>query len=70
MHQDTHIDTSSAQPRNAPPPEYETAMDALQRRADSGELTLAQARQEILQLRERLALDASFLMQWAMHRHL
>lgn len=66
MHQQTHIDTSSAQPRNGPPPEYETAMADLERRAALGELTLGQARGEILKLRERLALDAAVLTHWAM----
>lgn len=41
-------------------------MDDLERRAVLGEVTLRQARQEILELRERLTLDAGFLMQWAM----
>lgn len=61
-----HIDTSVTSLRNCPPPEYEAAMDDVQRRADLGELTLAQAKREILQLRERLGLDAAFLTQWAM----
>jgi hypothetical protein len=61
-----HIDTSAVSSRNSPPPEYEAAMDDLQRRADLGELTVEQARREIFKLRERLALDAGFLMQWAM----
>jgi hypothetical protein len=61
-----HTNTSVIPVRNGPPPEYETAMDELQRRADLGELTLAQARREISELRERLALEAGFLMQWAM----
>ena len=64
-----HIDTSAVSAKNSPPPEYEAAMDDLQRRADLGELTLAQARQEILELRERLSLDAGFLMRWAMGFH-
>lgn len=61
-----HIDTSVTSFRNCPPPEYEAAMADLERRAVLGELTLAQARREIFELRERLALDAVFLMQWAM----
>jgi hypothetical protein len=60
-----HIDTSAVSARNSPPPEYEAAMDE----ADLGELTLGQARQEIFELRERLALDAAVLTQWAMRSH-
>lgn len=61
-----HIDTSAISFRNGPPPEYETAMAELERRAALGELTLGQARTEIFELRERLALDAAVLTQWAM----
>ncbi|MDZ5455819.1 hypothetical protein [Azohydromonas lata] len=65
-----HIDTSAVLFRSGPPPEYEIAMADLERRAALGELTLGQARQEIFELRERLALDAGFLMQWAMRSHI
>ena len=41
-------------------------MADLERRAALGGLTLEQARREIFELRQRLALDAGFLMQWAM----
>jgi hypothetical protein len=61
-----HIDTSVIAVRDGPPPEYETAMADLERRAALGELTLKQARREIFELRERLALDAAVLTQWAM----
>ncbi|MDZ5455617.1 hypothetical protein [Azohydromonas lata] len=64
-----HINSSEIPSKNSPPPEYEATMDDLQRRADLGELTLAQARREILQLRKRLGLDAAFLTQWAMRFH-
>lgn len=62
-----HIDTSVVPFTNGPPPEYETTMADLERRAALGELTLEQARREIFELRERLALDAAALTLWAMH---
>lgn len=40
-------------------------MDDIQARAARGELTGAQARQEIHALRERLAVNAGIVMQWA-----
>ena len=62
-----HIDTSVVPFKNGPPPEYETTMADLERRAALGQLTLGQARREIFELRERLALDAATLTLWAMH---
>jgi hypothetical protein len=38
-----------------PPPEYEAAIEDIERRALAGQLTLAQAKQEIFALRKRFA---------------
>lgn len=55
---------------DGPPPEYEVAMADLERRAASGELSLAQAKQEIFQLRERFAAGGiAAVMRWAAQAH-
>ena len=52
------------------PQEYETAMADLEQRAARGELSLAQARQEIFRLRERFAAGGiAAVMRWAAHAH-
>ena len=52
------------------PPEYETAMAELEQRAARGELSLAQARQEIFRLRERFAAGGiASVMRWAAQAH-
>ena len=48
---------------NLPPPAYEAAMADLEQRAWAGQLSLAQARQEIFALRERFALALGALKQ-------
>lgn len=50
---------------NLPPPAYEAAMADLEQRAWAGQLSLAQARQEIFALRERFAPQPGAVMQWA-----
>jgi hypothetical protein len=56
---------SSVSSTTVPPPEYEAAMADIEQRATRGELTLAQARHEIFELRNRFAADAGDVMQWA-----
>jgi hypothetical protein len=61
-----HTSTSSfffATP--APPTEYESAIADIERRALAGQVTLAQARQEIFSLRERFAPEPGAVMQGA-----
>jgi hypothetical protein len=51
---------------DGPPLEYKVAMTDLERRAARGEVSLAQARREIFELRERFAAGgAAVVMQWA-----
>ncbi len=55
---------------DGPPPEYEVAMAELEQRAARGELSLAQAKQEIFQLRERFAAGGiAAVMRWAAEAH-
>jgi hypothetical protein len=49
-----------------PPAEYEAAMADIEHRAAQGELTLAQAKREIFELRERFAASAGVVTGWAM----
>ncbi|WP_157270594.1 hypothetical protein [Azohydromonas aeria] len=55
-------------PATSPPPAYEAAMADLERRAWAGQLTLAQARQEIFALREQFAPRPGAVAQWAIFR--
>lgn len=48
-----------------PPPGYEAAMADIERRALRGELTLAQARQEVFTVRERFAVEPWLAARWA-----
>ena len=49
-----------------PPAEYEAAIADIEQRAAHGELTLAQAKREIFELRERFAANAGVVARWAM----
>lgn len=50
---------------NSPPPEYEAAMSDLEERAARGELTMAQARRAIFELRDRFCAGPEVQRQWA-----
>jgi hypothetical protein len=52
-------------PWHKPPPGYEAAMADIERRALRGELTLAQARQEVFTVRERFAVEPFLAARWA-----
>lgn len=59
-------DASSTRAVDSAPPEYVMAMAELERRAAHGELSLAQARREIFDLRERFAAGSiAVVMRWA-----
>jgi hypothetical protein len=59
-------DVSSITTADSAPQEYVTAMAELERRAARGELSLAQARREILELREQFAAGSiAVVMRWA-----
>lgn len=60
-----HVSASTHLSLNLPPPEYEAAMTDVERRACAGQLTLAQAREEIFALRERFAPAPGTVLQWA-----
>ena len=49
-----------------PPAKYEAAMADIEQRAAQGVLTMAQAKREIFELRERFAADAGVVTRWAM----
>lgn len=56
---------SNPSDQDEPPPEYEAAFAELQERAARGELTLAQARREILALRDHFCVEPAVAMRWA-----
>lgn len=60
-----HSPAPTPSPEMFPPPAYEAAMADVERRACAGQLTLAQARQEIFALRERYAPMPGAVAQWA-----
>lgn len=64
------INVPFAAASDRPPTEYQAAMDNLEQRAMRGELTLVQARREILALRERFAAGSvAAVMRWAAQGH-
>lgn len=60
---------SLAPDQDGPPPEYAAALTQLEERAARGELTIAQARSEILALRERFCVETAAVMRWAVREH-
>jgi hypothetical protein len=57
---------NSASSKQHPPADYEAAMADIEQRAAQGMLTLAQAKREIFELRERFAANAGVVAWWAM----
>ncbi|WP_029000441.1 hypothetical protein [Azohydromonas australica] len=63
-------DASSIGTADSAPQAYVTAMTELERRAARGELSLAQAKHEIFELRERFAAGSiAVVMRWAALAH-
>lgn len=63
-------DASSIRAVDSAPQEYVMAIAELERRAARGELSLAQARYEIFELRERFAAGSvAAVMRWAASAH-
>jgi hypothetical protein len=57
---------TSASATQDPPADYEAAMADIEERAARGALSITQVKQEIFALRERFAVDAGVVTQWAM----
>lgn len=60
-----HSPAPTSSPEISPPPAYEAAMADVERRACAGQLTLAQAKQEIFALRKLFGLEPATVMHWA-----
>jgi hypothetical protein len=60
-----NTEPSAAYGLPGPPAEYEEAMADIEERAVRGELSLAQAKQEIFALRARFNAEAGLVAQWA-----
>lgn len=55
----------SARDARVPPIEYAKAIEDLERRAAQGRLTLAEARTEMISLREKFEINSYAVAQWA-----